>query len=142
MTSDDYYKINANYGSSVKTQPTDSYQLLMINVNTNNTLNIEISYDYETTELQTKYREEIEYRTETKFEDVTKYRTEVRYREETKHRTETEYRLETQYQTVRETVTLWTYMFSKLEVDVSVLIIHSLRAHVDGEKFYIDRMGN
>ena len=110
MTSDDYYKINSNYGSDVKSVPSGSYKILIINVNANNVLNIEISYDYEITELQTKYREETEYRTETKFKTITKYKTEIRYKEETKYRTETKYKWETQYKPVRKTVTLWAYI--------------------------------
>jgi len=74
MTSDDYYKINSQYDSALKSVPSEIYKVTVINSNQDNVINFSISYDYETKELQTQYREETRYRT------VTNYRTETRYR--------------------------------------------------------------
>ena len=109
-TADDYYTLNIQHDTNVKSMPAGNYKVIMINLNANNLLSADISYRYETTETQTRYRTETEYRTVVKERDVIKYRTVTKYRTETKYRDETKYRTETQYREVTETVTILEYL--------------------------------
>lgn len=107
-TSDDYYSLNSLQDTKVKSIPAGNYKVIMINLNANNLLSTDISYEYETTETQTRYRTETQYRT------VTKTRTEIQYRTEEGTRTET--------QTVKEPILMLPEIMGISWTTISVIV--------------------
>ena len=77
IASGDYYKVNDDSDVTTKNLNVDLYKLVVISFGSSGTLNAKITFNYETTETQTRYRTETRYRT------VTKYRTETHYRTKT-----------------------------------------------------------
>jgi len=63
-----------------------SYKIFIFKADGSGSLNAYITYDYETTETETQYRTETEYRTVNKTRTVTKYETVEKTRTVTKYR--------------------------------------------------------
>lgn len=111
-----YYAVQSNSDSTILTLSNGNYKIMMVIINPPVTLNLSLSYDYDTIETQTRYRDETEYRTVTKTRDVikyrtvTKYRTETRYRDEIRYRTVSKIRTETRTRDVTIRVTVLEYL--------------------------------
>jgi hypothetical protein len=74
-TSGDYYKINSMEEMVTKDLRAGPYKLVIFSFGETGSLWAKISYDYSTTEMQTRFREEIRYREETRYRNETRYKT-------------------------------------------------------------------
>ena len=87
-----YYKINSKTDYIIQNFEAENYTILFAVTDAPLILSNRLSYEYVTTELQLKYREE------------------TRYINETMYITETRYKTETHYREVKKTVTIWEFV--------------------------------
>ena len=75
LSDENYYEMNSEGDYTTKHFNAGSYKIFVLKAGGSGSLNADITYDYETTETETRYRTETKYRTVTKTRTVTKYRT-------------------------------------------------------------------
>lgn len=109
LSDENYHKMDSNGDKTSKHLNAGSHKIFIFKADGSGSLNAYITYDYETTETETQYRTETEYRAVNKTRTVTKYETVEKTRTVTKYRTVAKIRTVTKYETVEKTRTVTKY---------------------------------